>query len=86
MFTTELHIRPERRAEGYQTVSSLTVQPDKGPGRGEREELKRGAHEGLYGPNPGRCAARGWSAPYSTPPPSGFSCVGSLSAQGKRQK
>jgi hydroxymethylpyrimidine pyrophosphatase-like HAD family hydrolase/hypoxanthine phosphoribosyltransferase len=29
------------KAEGYQRVSSLTVQPEKGPGRWERAELKR---------------------------------------------
>jgi hydroxymethylpyrimidine pyrophosphatase-like HAD family hydrolase len=35
------------KAEGYQTVSSLTVQPNKGPGRRERQELSRCAQRGF---------------------------------------
>jgi hydroxymethylpyrimidine pyrophosphatase-like HAD family hydrolase len=33
------------KAEGYQSVSSLTVQPKKGPGHWERKELKRYAEQ-----------------------------------------
>jgi hydroxymethylpyrimidine pyrophosphatase-like HAD family hydrolase len=35
------------KAEGYQTVSSLTVQPNKGLGRWERQELSRCAQRGF---------------------------------------
>ena len=39
-------LRAFLETEGYQTVSSLTVQPNKGPGRWEREDLKRCAQRG----------------------------------------
>ncbi|SHJ44107.1 Hydroxymethylpyrimidine pyrophosphatase [Bradyrhizobium lablabi] len=35
------------KAEGYRTVSSLTIQPNKGPGRWERQELSRCAQRGF---------------------------------------
>jgi hydroxymethylpyrimidine pyrophosphatase-like HAD family hydrolase len=35
------------KAEGYQTVSSLTIQPNKGLGRWERQELSRCAQRGF---------------------------------------
>jgi hydroxymethylpyrimidine pyrophosphatase-like HAD family hydrolase/hypoxanthine phosphoribosyltransferase len=34
-------LRPFLKAEGYSRLSSLTVQPNKGPGRWERQKLKR---------------------------------------------
>jgi hypothetical protein len=39
-------LRAFLETEGYQTVSSLTVQPNKGPGRWGREDLKRCAQRG----------------------------------------
>jgi hydroxymethylpyrimidine pyrophosphatase-like HAD family hydrolase len=39
-------LRTFLKAEGYQTVSSLTVQPNKGLGRWERQQLERSAERG----------------------------------------
>jgi hypothetical protein len=40
-------LRAFLKAEGYQGVSSLTMRPDKGPGRFERRELRRYAQQGF---------------------------------------
>src|SRR5258708_17918057 len=40
-------LRAFLKAEGYQTVSLLTVQPNKGLGRWERQELSRCAQRGF---------------------------------------
>jgi hydroxymethylpyrimidine pyrophosphatase-like HAD family hydrolase len=40
-------LRAFLKAEGYQTVSSLTIQPNKGLGRWERQELSRCAQRGF---------------------------------------